>query len=122
MGLVLQPHQAGTADLIQQLVVVLHAVNPLVQIVLEGLGDGGAGLGVLGGLAGLGGGVGQLGVLGLGGGGLLGLDRGLLQLDLGILGVLILGGLVVLLQGVGVVVVVVVALRGPGAVGAGPRR
>ena len=85
VGLVLQPHQAGTADLIQQLVVVLHAVDPLVQIVLEGLGDGGAGLGVLGGLAGLGGGVGQLGVLGLGGGGLLGLDRGLLQLDLGIL-------------------------------------
>ena len=49
MGLVLQAHQTGAADLVQQLVVVLHTVHPLVQVVLEGLGDGHAGGGVDGG-------------------------------------------------------------------------
>lgn len=52
MGLVLQAHQTGAADLVQQLVVVLHTVHPLVQVVLEGLGDGHAGGGVIGSLLG----------------------------------------------------------------------
>ena len=118
VGLVLQAHQLSAAHLVQQLVVVLDAVDPLLKVVLEGLGDGDAGSGVLGGLLSLGSSLGQLGVLGLGGSGLLGLGSGLGQLSLGVLSVLILGGLVVLLQGVRVVVVVVVALRGPSAIGA----
>lgn len=73
MGLVLQAHQTGAADLVQQLVVVLHTVHPLVQVVLEGLGDGHAGGGVIGSLLGPGSGLGQLLVLGLGRGGLLSL-------------------------------------------------
>ena len=102
MGLVLQPHQAGTADLVQQLVLVLHAVDPFVQEILKGFGVHG-------------GRVGQALLLGLGL--LLG------DLGLGVGRVQILGGLVVLLQGVGVVVIVVVALGGPGAVGGrGPLR
>ena len=80
MGLVLQAHQTGAADLVQQLVVVLHTVHPLVQVVLEGLGDGHAGGGVIGSLLGPGSGLGQLLVLGLGRGGLLSLGGSLGQL------------------------------------------
>ena len=50
MGFNLQVHQAVAADLIQQLFLILHAVNPLFQIILEGLGDLCAALGVVGGL------------------------------------------------------------------------
>ena len=118
MGLVLQAQQTGAADLIQQLVLVLDGIDPLVQEILKGLGEGHTGGGVISGLLGAGSGVGQLGVLGLGGSGLLGLGSGLGQLGLGVLGVLILRGLVILLQGVRVVVIVVVALGGPSAIGA----
>ena len=86
MGLVLQAHQTGTAHLVQQLLIVLHAVNPLLQVILEGLRDSHAGGGVLSGLLSLGSGLGQLGVIGLGGGGLLRLGSGLGQLGLGVLG------------------------------------
>ena len=50
MRLVLQAHQAAAADLVEQLGLVLAAVDPLVQIILEGLGDQlarGSGLGGL---------------------------------------------------------------------------
>ena len=99
MGLVLQAQQTGAADLIQQLVLVLDGIDPLVQEILKGLGEGHTGGGVISSLLGAGSGVGQLGVLGLGGSGLLGLGSGLGQLGLGVLGVLILRGLVILLQG-----------------------
>ena len=48
VGLVLQPHQAIAADLVQKFGVILHAVDPLLQVILKGLGDGGAGGGVIG--------------------------------------------------------------------------
>ena len=89
VGLVLQAHQTGTAHLVQQLLIVLHTVNPLLQVILEGLGDGDAGGGILSSLLGLGGGLGQLGVIGLGGGSLLSLGGGLGQLGLGVLGSLV---------------------------------
>ena len=81
MGLVLQPHEAGPAHLVQQPVVVLHAVDPLLQVVREGLGDGGPGGGVLGGLLRFLGGSGGLLVPGLGLGGLLRLGGGLGQVS-----------------------------------------
>ena len=43
MRLDLEAHQARAADLVQQSGLVSNAVHPLVQIILEGLGDEGTG-------------------------------------------------------------------------------
>ena len=63
VGLVLQAHQTIAAQLVQQILMGLAAVNPLVQEILEGLGDDSAGGGILRGLLGLGSGGSQLLVL-----------------------------------------------------------
>ena len=54
MGSTVQAHQAGTADLVEQIIVILHGVDPLVQVILEGLGDGDTGGGIVGSLLGFG--------------------------------------------------------------------
>ncbi|MPM59176.1 hypothetical protein SDC9_106015 [bioreactor metagenome] len=95
----------------------LDAVHPLIHIIPEGLGNGGAILCGLGSGGSLGGGLGGLSVLGILCGGLRGFFGGLGQLLFGVLGILILGGLIVLLHGVAVHIVISVALGGPCAVG-----
>lgn len=117
MRLDLEAHQARAADLVQQSGLVSNAVHPLVQIILEGLGDEGTGSCILSSLLCALCSGSQLLVLGLCVGSLLGLSGSLGQLLDGVLCILVLGGLVILLQGCIVVIVVAVALRGPCAVG-----